>query len=420
MLQSLLTFGAGVATVASPCILPMLPLILGVSLVRSSALDAGPAATWSQGLRQIGVRPLLIVLGFVLAFAAAALLFGATTRVLGLSPQSLRSFSALVLAGFGLMMAWPGLGRRLGSWLPSAGTSLAGWGQSLGDRAGAGPGGALLLGASLGLVWTPCAGPVLASVLAVLASEPAQGRAAGLLLLYALGAGIPMLLIAYGGQLFMDRWAGLKRQAEALRRVFGLLMVLSAAGIHWQLDTQLTAWLADRLSWQQAGQLDRTGPAHAPELVSVDRWFNSPPLRLAQLKGKVVLLDFWTFACVNCVRTLPKLQAWHQRYAHQGLVVIGLHTPEFAFEKDPAELQAAIQRHGLSYPVAQDNEYRNWRNWQVQAWPTLVLLDRDGRVQLRHVGEGDEALIEAEIQQLLARPKSAAQDSASPADPARP
>lgn len=391
MLQALLTIGAGMATVASPCILPMLPLILGAAM--------GP----EHRAGRPGLRPLFIVLGFVLAFAAAALLFGATTRVLGLSPQSLRSLSTLVLGGCGLLMAWPGLAHWTARWLPGAATGLASWGQSLGDRAGIRHGGALLLGASLGLVWTPCAGPVLAAVLALVATEPAQARAAGLLLLYALGAGIPMLLIAYGGPWFMRRVDGLKRRAEALRRLFGLLMLLTAAAIHWQLDTQISAWLAERLSWQQAARSEALQPTAAPELQELTRWFNSPPLSLAQLRGQVVLLDFWTFACVNCVRSVPHLQAWHQRYAARGLVVIGLHTPEFGFEKDPAQLQAAIQRLGLSYPVAQDNQYRNWRNWQVQAWPTLFLLDRQGRVRLRHVGEGDEALIEAEIQKLLAQ-----------------
>ncbi|MBB4844949.1 cytochrome c biogenesis protein CcdA/thiol-disulfide isomerase/thioredoxin [Paucibacter oligotrophus] len=393
MLQAMLTFGAGVATVASPCILPMLPLILGASLT--------PAR--QQGRAGAQLRPLFIVLGFVLAFAAAAVLLGAATRVLGLSPQSLRLVSVLVLGGFGLMLAWPALDRLLGRLLQTPSAGLAGWGQRLGERATARQGGALLLGASLGLVWTPCAGPVLASVLALVASEAQPAKAAALLLLYALGAGLPMLLIAYGGQFFMHRLAALKRRAEALRRLFGLLMLLTAAAIHWQLDTQISAWLAERLSWQQAARSEALQPAAAPELQELTRWFNSPPLSLAQLRGQVVLLDFWTFACVNCVRSVPHLQAWHRRYAAQGLVVIGLHTPELGFEKDPAQLQAAIQRLGLGYPVAQDNQYRNWRNWQVQAWPTLFLLDRQGRVRLRHVGEGDEALIEAEIQKLLAQ-----------------
>lgn len=139
----------------------------------------------------------------------------------------------------------------------------------------------------------------------------------------------------------------------------------------------------------------------APELVGISRWFNTPPLSLAGLRGKVVLVDFWTLGCSNCIHTLPHVQAWHRRYKDQGLVVIGVHTPEFAFEREPANVQAAIQRFGLGYPVALDNDSRTWNAWHNAYWPALYLIDKQGRVVYQHVGEGAYDLTEARIQQAL-------------------
>lgn len=395
MLQALLSFGAGLATVASPCVLPILPLILGAGLA--------PAAGSSRW------RPLAIVAGFVLAFAGAALLFGASTRVLGLSPQGLRQASIGLLALFGLSLLWP----RLLAWLvrPLAGLAgrAQGWGHGPGLLAAAG------LGMSLGLVWTPCAGPVLAATLALVATQEQPGQAAGLLAAYALGAGVPMLLIAHGGQALNGRVRALARHAEALRRGFGVLVLASAAALAAQWDLAAVAWFTRVLAPPPASgaaaevgaagvRPDPTAAAAAPEFTGLAQWFNvDQPLTLAGLRGHVVLVDFWTFSCINCVRTLPHLQAWHERFAGQGLVVVGVHTPEFAHERDPAQVQAAIRRHGLGYPVALDNRYATWRAWGTRYWPSLYLVDREGRIVFRHVGEGDYEHIEAQIRQALAR-----------------
>lgn len=231
---TLLAVGAGVATVASPCILPMLPLLLGASLAPTNPRENLAA------LRTARWRPPLMVLGFVLSFAATALLFGASTRVLGLSPDGLRNASIAVLLLFGLMLCWPALMER--AMAPLGG--LADLGQRLGDRAGTGHAGALLLGLSLGLVWTPCAGPVLASVLALVASEQDGLQAAAQLLGYAAGAGLPMLGIAYGGQAASRQVRLLARHAAGIRLVFGLLVIATAAAIYLQVDTQFAAWLS--------------------------------------------------------------------------------------------------------------------------------------------------------------------------------
>ena len=387
MLQSLLALGAGVATVGSPCILPLLPLLLG--------------AAWSPTAgnpRTARLRPLFIVSGFVLSFASAALLFGASTRVLGLSQDTLRNAGILVLLVFGVLLSWPALLER--AMLPLA--SLADAGQRLGDRAGASHGGALLLGMSLGLLWTPCAGPVLASVLALIATEQQPWNAAGLLVLYAVGAGLPMLAIAYGGQAVTKQVSVLSRHAAKIRRVFGMLVVATAAAMYWQVDTQVAAWLSRGLpaaSTPAAASEPLAGLA--PEFAGIDQWINSPPLTMEGLRGKVVLVDFWTYACVNCVNTLPYLQQWQERYRDQGLVVVGVHTPEFAFERESANLKAAIRRHGIGYAVAQDNRYKTWGAWGTQYWPSAYLVDRSGRVVFRHVGEGDYEAMERQIQQAL-------------------
>jgi len=279
---------------------------------------------------------------------------------------------------------------------------LADVGQRLGDRAGAGHGGALLLGMSLGLLWTPCAGPVLASVLALVASEQQPLQAASLLVLYAVGAGLPMLVIAYGGQAAARQVRALAQHAATIRRVFGVLVIATAAAMFWQVDTQAAAWLSRGLPVGSASATTSSAAsASAPEFTGIDRWFNSAPLSMEALRGKVVLVDFWTYACVNCIHTLPQLAQWQERYRDQGLVVVGVHTPEFAFEREAGNLQSAIERLGIAYPVAQDNRYQTWNAWGTQYWPSAYLVDRTGQVVFRHVGEGDYDAMERQIQQAL-------------------
>ncbi|SAL13137.1 redoxin domain-containing protein [Caballeronia peredens] len=154
----------------------------------------------------------------------------------------------------------------------------------------------------------------------------------------------------------------------------------------------------------QAAAPADAGARTAPEFAGIDTWLNSPPLTLAQLRGKVVLIDFWTFACGNCVNTLPAVKAWHRKYRDQGLVVVGVHTPEFPFERDTGNVQRAIERFGITYPVAQDNRYATWAAYDNQYWPAFYLIDKQGRVAYTHVGEGDYAQTEAAIAKLLAQP----------------
>ncbi|NMK49595.1 thioredoxin family protein [Achromobacter sp. Bel] len=147
-----------------------------------------------------------------------------------------------------------------------------------------------------------------------------------------------------------------------------------------------------------------TPPVPAPEFTGIENWLNSPPLTLASQRGKVVLVDFWTYTCINCIRTLPYVTSWHQKYQDQGLVVVGVHTPEFPFERSTANVQKALERFKITYPVAQDNRYATWEAYRNQYWPAVYLIDKQGRIAYRHFGEGNYAETEAEIQRLLAQP----------------
>jgi thiol-disulfide isomerase/thioredoxin len=148
-----------------------------------------------------------------------------------------------------------------------------------------------------------------------------------------------------------------------------------------------------------AGQA--SAPAPAPEFTGLERWFNSPPLTMAGLKGKVVLVEFWTYECINCLHVMPHVKQWHQRYHDQGLVVVGVHTPEYDEERIAANVKAAIGRFGIQYPVAQDNGYRTWDAYGNRFWPAMYLVDRDGKIVYRHYGEGDYDVTEARIRELL-------------------
>ena len=385
-MQWILAGAAGVATIASPCVLPILPMLLGFSVGQ-----------------QDRTRPLFIVLGFVLSFTAAALAFNATTQLVGLSPEAVRTGSTILLLLAGLVMLLPALSDRL----PKLNLGIADFGQRIGSQTGSGPVGALVLGGALGAVWTPCAGPVLASVLALVATNGDSSQALPLLTAYAVGAGLPMLLIAYGGQTVMHRIRPLMKRSSSIRKGFGFAVVLTAMAMLAQVDGSFTAWASGL--WPKAEAVEsRQGAQHAlsnkpaPEFVGIDNWLNTPkPLSAAGLKGKVVLVDFWTYSCINCIRTLPHIQKLHERYAAQGLVVVGMHTPEFPFERDSGNVKSAIKRYGLTYPVAQDNQYKTWDNYKNLYWPAQYLIGRNGNIVFQHYGEGDEALIEEQVRQAL-------------------
>jgi cytochrome c biogenesis protein CcdA/thiol-disulfide isomerase/thioredoxin len=404
---------SGLVTVLSPCVLPVLPIVLS-----SSA---------ASGKR----RPLGVISGLIISFSLFTLAISQIVQWLGLSAQSLRIAAVAIIGILGLSMIIP----KFNEWIEKALSFIPRMaGDSHKEGNGFWPG--FLTGLSLGLVWAPCAGPILASVTALAATQDISLASVLVVIAYAIGSGIPLLAIAYGGRSVIQKVPFLSKNLGKVQQVFGIIMILTAVLIAVNVDVLVTVWLTDRLPsrWtsslsafensdvvnQQLGNLGsqenasyftnntttqgetlpNLGPA--PELVGLGNWFNSDPLTMAELRGKVVLVDFWTYSCVNCVRTLPYIRDWHAKYADDGLVIIGVHTPEFAFEEEADNVQQALNRFDIQYAVAQDNDYQTWRAFNNRYWPAKYLIDAQGNVRYTHFGEGDYEETELAIQELLA------------------
>ena len=379
MTELALAFGAGLLTIAAPCVLPMLPILLGASVGQTSR-----------------TRPFFIALGFVVAFSATAVTFSVLPDLLGLSAGRLRSVATGALVFFGVLLLWPSVfersAMRLGGVVRRA--------DAIGGRTGAGNAGGFALGMTLAVVWTPCAGPVLGSILTLIAGAHDLRRGGVLLAAYALGASVPMLCIAYGGQVAALRVRRLAPYTASLQRLFGVVVIATAAAIHFGWDASLGASLSrfyPNFFGEPVAALERA----APELEGIHAWLNSEPLLMRDLRGKVVLIDFWTYGCANCLRTIPDVIRLHEAYARAGLVVIGVHTPEFPFERDTQNLRDAVARLGIRFPVAQDNDYSTWRAYDNQAWPAQYVVDQNGTIVLTRFGEGHEHEIEDEVRRLL-------------------
>ena len=395
MLLFLLAYLGGVLTILSPCILPVLPFVFA----------RGDKPFVSNGL------PLLA--GMAVTFAGVATLaalgggWAVTANSVG------RAVALTLFAGFALLLIFPSLSER-------AMRPLVGWGQRLSERADhGGIGSSALLGVATGLLWAPCAGPILGIILTGAALSGANATTAGLLLAYALGAATSLALaLLVGGKVFaaMKRSIGI---GEGVRKALGALMLVAVGFIALGLDTRLLAKLStaqtfgfehrlaqllgmdeEELSTKVgAGKLPVEGPL--PSLDGAVLWLNSPPLTREQLKGKVVLVDFWTYSCINCIRSIPYVRAWAERYKGKGLVVIGVHAPEFAFERHPANVRKAVADLGIRYPVALDNNLAIWRAFNNRYWPAHYLADAEGRIRYHHFGEGRTDETEAAIRSLL-------------------
>jgi cytochrome c biogenesis protein CcdA/thiol-disulfide isomerase/thioredoxin len=389
---------AGAGTALSPCVLPILPALL---------------ASGATGGRR---RPLGIVLGLTVTFTITIVGIAELVDGVGLGTGALRTAAVLVLLGFGALLLAPRLADRLEARL----SPLVRYGpRTRGDGFVSGLG----VGAALGFVYAPCAGPILAAVISVSA---ASGTTVAVALSYAVGSAAALLVLCLGGRRILRSVRG-----PALQRVMGVVMVLTALAILVEADLRFQTAIADDLpavlvnptgalerSHAVEGQLaDLRGEARftpassglpelgeAPEFEGVTRWLNSPPLTLRGLRGKVVLIDFWTYTCINCIRTLPYLRAWDERYRDRGLTIVGVHTPEFGFEKDPGNVRDAIARTRIRYPVAQDNDYGTWDAWGNRYWPAKYLIDANGQVRYVHFGEGDYDETEAAIRSLLEAP----------------
>ncbi|MBD8666292.1 cytochrome c biogenesis protein DipZ [Pseudomonas lurida] len=398
-----LAYLGGVLTIVSPCILPVLPFVFartGQPFLRSGLpLLAGMAVT------------------FALVASLAAVGGGWVVQV----NQYGRWLALLCVALFGLTLLLPQLSERLTRPLVAAGSRLS---AAAGADARPRPGASFLIGVATGLLWAPCAGPILGLVLTGAALQGASIGTTLLLLAYAAGAATSLALaLLVGGKVF-----GLMKKSlgagEWLRRGLGALMLAGVAAIALGLDTGVLSRLStastggleqslvDKLSAkpEQKGGAMMAAANHSdtlpiegtlPPLEGAVQWLNSPPLTAEALKGKVVLVDFWTYSCINCLRTLPYVKAWAEKYRDQGLVVIGVHAPEFAFERDVSNVTKAMKDLGITYPVAIDNAYKIWRAFDNQYWPAHYFADAKGQIRYHHFGEGDYAESERVIQQLL-------------------
>lgn len=384
-----LSFLEGLALILSPCILPVLPLVL------SASVDGGRR------------RPFGIIVGFVAAFTLFALFSRWLVEALHVDLEVIRWVSLVLLALLGVVMLSATLSEKFSNFTQG----LAVMGGRVGQNAQGGFLSGTLIGGLIGLVWTPCAGPILAAVLVQVVRQQ-TGVAGGLIMAaFALGAGVPMLLIALMGRRAMQHMGFFTRHAEAVRRGVGVVIVLAAVFIASGVNIGSLLPTTRMMTMAATAQAPRHGPEGllnglenpypAPAFAGISHWFNTKPLTMAGLKGKVVLVDFWTYSCINCVRTLPYITAWDKKYRDKGLVIVGVHAPEFAFEKNADNVQKAIKQHHIAYPVAMDNDLTTWDNFNNQYWPAHYLIDRQGRVVYTHFGEGDYAITERNIRKLL-------------------
>lgn len=376
-----LSFIEGLALIASPCILPVLPLVLGASV------DGGKK------------RPFGIIVGFVLAFTAFAMLSRKLVATLGIDLELIKWGSLIFLALFGLVL----LSERLSSIFSSATQRFANTGSTLTANAKDGFFSGILIGMLIGLIWTPCAGPILAAVLVQIIRQESDISALFLVGSFALGAGVPMLIISLTGRKIMSKIGFLTHHAEAVRKTFGVVILLAVAFIASGVDAQSlftkkeTAPIASVTGLHDA----LPNPYPAPEFAGIQQWLNTNPLTMQELKGKVVLIDFWTYSCINCVRTLPYITKWDRTYRDKGLVIIGVHAPEFEFEKDIGNVKNALSAHNIEYPVAIDNKLDTWTAFKNRYWPAHYLIDKEGKVVYTHFGEGNYAETENNIRHLL-------------------
>lgn len=414
----LITFAflAGIVTILSPCILPVLPLILS-SVVGNEYVGRS--------------RSLGVVLGFIASFTLFTLFLSTLVSILGISAETLRLFAVIVMGVFGVTLLVP----RFQIFLEKVFSRLTGFVPRPEAKRGFGSG--LLVGLSLGLLWTPCVGPILASVLSLALTGKVTLAAFFIVLAYSVGTALPMLFIMWGGRGLLKRVPWLLRNTGNIQKGFGVVMIFVAIAIYTNIDRTFQTYIVntfpkyglgltqfeDRASVRRALEKFRGQPSSdnsvvtnksgkllqdivpkgpkAPELILGGAWMNSEPLSIEMLKGKVVVIDFWTYSCINCQRTLPYLKRWYQKYADKGLVIIGVHAPEFEFEKSEKNLRKALENFGIEYPVMQDNDFATWKAYSNRYWPAKYFIDKDGYIRYTHFGEGAYDESEQMIQQLL-------------------
>lgn len=384
----LFSFLAGIVTILSPCILPVLPPLL--------------AAGALGGKR----RPLGIVIGFAASFTFFTLFLSWLVQLFGISPNILQMAAVVIIGLFGLTLLIPKLGDVFERFTQKA--------SEVNVEQRAGFTGGLLMGAALGLVWTPCAGPILAAIITLAVTSQVTSTVVWMTLAYSIGAALPMLLVIYGGKAILAKF---KNHTQTIRKVFGALMILAALAIYFELPVYIQQFAAQYIPpieiENQPGVKDELARLRkdqdkssalvpgGPVIMTSGGWINSPPLKLEDLKGKVVLVDFWTYSCINCIRTFPELRKLWDKYKTDNFVLIGVHTPEFQFEKDYNNVERATKRFELTYPVVLDNDYMTWRSFNNLYWPAHYLFDKEGKIVYTHFGEGKYLETENAVRKAL-------------------
>jgi len=402
----------GILTGLSPCVLPVLPVVLLGG--GSAEPDTGPDA---ESARR---RPYLVVLGLTLSFAVFTLFGSLILASLHLPDDAIRwlGLALLVLVGLGLLV--PPLGHLIERPFYRFPQRALGTGRN-----------GFLLGIALGAVFVPCAGPVLAAITVAGATGHVGLRTVGLTLGFAVGTAIPLLAFALAGRGLTQRLGAFRRHQGAFRAVSGVVVIVLAVALTFNLSDIIQRDIPNyfeavgnslekgaKAAPQGGGSvslqacqtaalyggsgLEKCGPA--PAFSGIQQWLNTPggkPVSLASLKGKVVLVDFWAYSCINCQRELPHVEAWAKAYASDGLEVVGVHTPEYAFEHVPSNVAAGVRRLGLTFPVALDNSYGTWNAYDNQSWPAGYLIDASGQIRHISIGEGDYGGEEQLIRQLL-------------------
>ena len=392
-------FIAGFITIFSPCILSIAPILLTANTEHNYQ------------------KPLGIITGLIISFSFFTLSMNTIVQITGISPDIFRYIAIVIIIFFGLTMIIPTLGNifttltssivRIGSRLEQQSTYVKTEFLS-----------GLILGSALGLIWTPCAGPILATISTLAATNGITFPTILITIFYSMGAAIPMLAFCFGGNKIISSTTAIAPYMHIIQKIFGVIIIISALAIAFHADTfiqEKVAHLFPTITIEKntmlQKELDMLNPTplsldkkNAPALAGITDWINSQPLTLAQLHGKVVLIDFWTYTCINCIRTLPHVVEWYNTYKKHGFEIIGVHTPEFAFEKNKNHVENAVKKFNITYPVALDNNYKTWQAYDNHYWPAHYLIDQNGRIVKTHFGEGNYVEMENAICALLNLP----------------
>lgn len=405
-------FVSGLITIFAPCIWPLLPIIL------SSTSSGGKS------------KPMGITVGIMLSFALFTLTISYIVKIIPFDPEVFRYVAVVIIGFLGLTLIVPKLTQILESYVSRC---SGGFGKNISSNANGFQGG-FITGFSLGIVWTPCAGPILATIATLAATRAVNIQIIFVTLAYVLGVGIPLFLFATVGRIFFTRSRFVSKYTGRIQQIFGVIMILTAISIFTNYDKVLQAKLLDMFpsygtfilnleshdavkneldklkGTDKKRDLNRNTPpvdtlpnyGPAPEFAGINTWLNTQnPLTLSEMKGKVILVDFWTYTCINCIRTFPHVTSWYEKYKDQGFVIVGVHTPEFEFEKKTQHVQQAMKQYNINYPVAQDNNYETWNAYNNRYWPAHYLIDAKGNIRSFHFGEGEYDTTEKQIQQLL-------------------